>query len=147
MANSYALRLVGLMELHYGLGVWLAGLVLLLPIAVFGIAWARRGQFYSTYATSLPRRNLYLVALVAASVSVFAYLGYWVWRICMLYRITIPFSALFVLEYALYFSRVLSIVAIICFFIGRGPYRILVILATFWVALQTWIHGGIIHWA
>jgi hypothetical protein len=55
--------------------------------------------------------------------------------------------ALLILERFLYLSRLLSAVAIICFFIGRGPYRFLVALTTLWVTLQIWVHDDIIHWA
>jgi len=70
------------------------------------------------------------VALVAASVGTLAYLGYWRWRVCGLYQITLPFTALLALERFLYASRLLSAVAIVGLFIGRGPYRVLVTLAT-----------------
>ena len=87
------------------------------------------------------------MALVAASVSTLAYLGYWGLRVWGLYQITLPFTALLTLERFLYAGRLLSAVAIVGLFIGRGPYRVLVTLATLWVMLQLWTHDGIIHWA
>jgi hypothetical protein len=131
----------------FDLEVWLAGLFLLFPVPVLGVAWARSHRFYSGHRIQQRQKNLYLVALVAASVSTLGYLGYWGWRICGLYRIMLPFMALLILERFLYLSRLLSAVAMICFFIGRGPYRVLVALTTLWVMLQIWLYDGIIHWA
>jgi hypothetical protein len=134
-------------SMFHDLEVWLAGLSLLFPVPVFGVAWARSCRFYSDREIKQRQENLYLVALMAASVSTLAYLGYWGWRVCGLYRITLPLMALLILERFLYLSRLLSAVAIICFYIGRGPYRVLVVLTTLWVTLQIWMHDGIIHWA
>jgi hypothetical protein len=130
----------------YALGVWIGGLILLFPVAVVGLAWARRKAFYRNSTTKHGQKILYLVALIAASVSTLAYLGYWGWRICQLYQITLPFTVLLTLERSVRICRILSATAIICFLIGRGPYRILLALATLWVLLQLW-RGGIIHWA
>ena len=88
-----------------------------------------------------------MVALVAGSASTLAYLGYWGWRVCQMYRVTLPFVALLTIERLMYVSRALSVVAIVCLLIGRGPYRVPVVLATLWVMFQLWVHGGIIHWA
>jgi|SRR5450631_1313744 len=131
----------------YNLGVWLAGLILLSPILVLGLAWAKINRFY--YGKQVQRRQklFYLAALVAGSVSTLAYLGYWSWRVCQMYHATVPFIGLLALERLIYISRVLSLAAIACLLIGRGPYRILLVLATLWVMFQLWVHGGIIHWA
>ncbi|SRR6266849_3052650 len=102
----------------YDLEVWLAGLILLLPVLVLGFAWARSRRFYNSQPIQQRQKILYLVALVAASVSTLAYLGYWGWRVCGLYRITLPFMALLILERFLNLSKLLSAVAIVCFFIG-----------------------------
>jgi uncharacterized membrane-anchored protein len=88
-----------------------------------------------------------MVALVAGSASTLAYLGYWSWRACQVYRVTLPFVALLTIERLMYVSRALSIAAIVCLLIGRGPYRVSVVLATLWVTFQLWVHDGIIHWA
>ena len=88
-----------------------------------------------------------MVALVAGSASTLAYLGYWSWRVCDLYHATLPFVALLTLERLMYVSRALSIGAIVCLLIVRGPYRIPLVLASLWVMFQLWVHGGIIHWA
>jgi hypothetical protein len=127
--------------------VWFAGLILLSPTLVFGMAWGRVNRFY--YGKQLQRRQRvsYVVALVAGSVSTLAYLGYWGWRVCQLYRITFPFVALVTIERLMFLSRALSIGAIVCLLTGRGPHRVLVILATLWVMFQLWVHHGIIHWA
>ena len=131
----------------YDLEVWLAGSILLLPVVVLGLAWARSSRFYSSHPIPQRQRILYRVALVAASVSALAYVGYWGWRVCGLYRIMLPFSALLLLDRFLYLSRLLSAVAIVCFLIGRGPYRGMTTLTTLWVTLQIWVHREIIHWA
>jgi|KBSMisStaDraftv2_1062788.scaffolds.fasta_scaffold36772_2 hypothetical protein len=146
MLNSY-MTSAGLVELTYGLRIWLVGLVLLLPVAVLGLAWAKSSRFFSTHTTARRQRILYLVALVSASVSALAYLCYWGWRVCRLYGVVLPLSPLIVLDRFLLLSRLLSIVAIVCFVIGKGPYRVLVILATLWIAVQIWVHDGVIHWA
>ena len=131
----------------YNLGVWLAGLILLSPILVFGLAWAEINRFY--YGRQVQRRQelFYLTALVLGLVSTLAYLGYWGWRVCQMYHATAPFIGLLVLERLIYISRVLSIAAIACLLIGRGPYRFLLVLTILWVMFQLWVHDGIIHWA
>ena len=131
----------------YDLGVWLAALILLSPILVFGLAWAKINRFYNGNQVQRRQRVSYMVALVAGSASTLAYLGYWGWRVCQMYHATIPFVALLTIERLMYVSRALSIAAIVCLLIGRGPYRVLVVLATLWVMFQVWVHGGIIHWA
>lgn len=131
----------------FGLEVWLAGLILLLPGIVLGIAWVKNGRFYSSHNIAAPQRVLFRVALITASISTLAYFGYWGWRVCGMYHIVFPFSALLVLDRFLFLSRFFSALAIICFLIGRGPYRVLTTLATVWVMLQIWLHGGVIHWA
>jgi hypothetical protein len=131
----------------YDLGVWLAGLILVSPILVFAVAWAKINRFYRSRQIQRRQKLFYLVALVAGSVSTVAYVGYWSWRISQLYHGTVPFIVLLSLERLIYVARVLSMAAIPCLLIGRGPYRILLVLATLWVILQLWVHGGIIHWA
>jgi hypothetical protein len=129
----------------YSLGVCLAGLLLLSPIPVFGLAWAKIKCFYRSRQVQRQQRLFYLVALAAGSVSTLAYLGYWSWRACQMYHATLPFIVLLILERLIYVSRILSMAAIACLLIGRGPYRILLVLATAWVMFQLWMHGGIIH--
>lgn len=131
----------------YDMEVWVAGLILLAPVVVLGTAWAKRRQFYSGKPIHQRQKLMYLVALVAASASTLSYLGYWGWRVCELYQITLPFTALLTLDRFLYAGRVLSAVALVGLFIGRGPHRFLVALATLWIMLQLWTHDGIIHWA
>lgn len=137
--------LSSLTSMLYDMEVWGAGLILLSPALVLGIAWARSRQFYSSKPIRRHQKLLYLVALGAASVSTLAYLGYWGCRVCGLYQVTLPFTALLALEGFLYASRLLSAIAIVGLFIGRGPHRVLVTLATLWVMLQLWTHDGIIH--
>jgi hypothetical protein len=129
------------------LSVWLAGLILLLPVLVLASAWARRTRYYGGHEIPQRQKTLYLLAIVAASVSTVSYLGYWGWRVCGLYRVSPPLMALVILERFMYISEVLSAVAIICFFLGRGPYRFPLVLTTLWLMLPIWVHGRIIHWA
>jgi hypothetical protein len=129
----------------YDLEAWLVGLILLLPVLVLAFAWARSRRFYNSQPIQQRERNLYFVALVAASVSTLAYLGYWGWRVCGLYRITLPYMALLILKRFLYLSRLFSAIAVVCFFIGRGPYRVLLVVTTLWVMMQIWVHDGMIH--
>jgi len=132
----------------YDLEVCLGGALLLLPIVVFGLAWARTNAYYSSgHLISNRQRIVYRVALVAASVSTIAYAGYWAWRICGLYVVSPPLLAVLVLEHCLFVSRGLSALAVLCFLIGRGPYWILATVTTIWVTLQLWVHDGIMHWA
>lgn len=131
----------------YNFEVSLAGLVLLSPLVVLAVTWARCSKFYRSRPVPKPQKVLYCVALVAASASTLAYIGYWGWRACSLYEISIPFTTLLVLERFMYVSRLLSPVAVGCFFFGRGPYRFLAIAVTLWVTLQVWLHHGVIHWA
>lgn len=131
----------------YDLGVWLAGVILLLPIIVFGLAWARIKRFYDRGETRRHQRRLYIAALLAGSLSTVAYMGYWTWRVCTIYHATVPLPVLLALDHLIYVARAASIAAIVCLLIGRGPYRIAVLLATLWVTFQLWVRGGIIHWA
>ena len=131
----------------HDLSVWLEGLTLLSPILVFGLAWARINRYYHGGQVQRRQRLFYMAALVAGSVSTLAYLGYWSWRVCQMYHATLPFVGLLTLERLIHVSRTLSFVAIACLVFGRGPYRILLVLATLWVTFQLWMHGDIIHWA
>ena len=131
----------------YDLTVWLAGVILLLPVIVFGLAWARIKPFYKRAETRRHQRRLYVAALLASSLSAVAYIGYWSWRVCELYHATIPLPALLAFDRLIYIARAASIAAIVGLLIGRGPYRIPVLLATLWVTFQLWVHRGIIHWA
>jgi len=129
------------------LGIWIEGLILLSPTFVLGLAWARRGRFYSNKPTPQRQKILYLLALVAATISTLGYLAYWGWRVCKLYEITFPFIVLLALERLIWGCRLLSAVAIPCLIVGRGPYRGLLALTILWVMFQVWIHSDIIHWA
>ena len=121
--------------------VWVGGLILLSPALVLGLAWARRGRYYSSKPADRRHKILYLVALVAASVSTLGYLAYWGWRVCRLYEITFPFIALLTLERFVHGCRLLSAVAIAFLIIGRGPYRAILALAILWVMLH---FGGMV---
>jgi hypothetical protein len=129
----------------YDLQIWLAGLLLSLPVVVICLAWPRIRSFYLENAIDPAEKLVYQLALVAASLSALAYLGYWGWRVCQLYRTQLPFTALLALDRLLLISRLLSPVAIFGFLFGRGPYRILAALSTSWIAVQIWVHGGVIH--
>jgi len=130
----------------FDFGVWLGGVFLFLPVLVVGLAWANLSSFYRS---EIPRRQrrFYLIALTASSVSMVSYLGYWGWRVCQMYNVAIPLSALLALDRAVAASKLLSIVAVGCFLLARGPYRFLLVLACLWVAFQLWVHGSVIHWA
>jgi hypothetical protein len=130
----------------YDLSVWLAGLILLLPIIVFGLAWARIKPLYERGETRRRQRRLYVTALLTGSLSTVAYIGYWSWRVCELYHATIPLPVLLTLDRLIYVARAAPIAAIVCLLIGR-PYRIPVLLAALWVTFQVWAHGSMIHWA
>src|ERR1700676_3824447 len=131
----------------YDLSVWLGGVILLLPTIVFGLAWARIKRFYERGESRRQQRRLYVTALLAGSLSTVPYIRYWGWRVCELYHATIPLPVLLAPDRLIYVARAASIAAIVCLLIGRGPYRIPVLLATLWVTMQLWAHGGIIHWA
>jgi hypothetical protein len=129
----------------YDLSVWLAGVILRLPIVVFGLAWATIKRFYERGETRREQRRFYIAALFAGSLSTIAYIGYWSWRVCQLYHATIPLPVLLALDRWIYAARAASIAAVVFLLIGRGPYRIPVFLATLWVTFQLWAHGSIIH--
>jgi hypothetical protein len=133
------------MQMAYDFGVWLAGLILALPVAIFGLAWAKINQFYQPGHVRTVQRRSYLIALSTASISMLAYVAYWSWRVCELYHATIPFAALLALERSVYLAKGFSIVAVGCLLIGRGPFRIPVLVSTVWIALQLWAHGDVIH--
>jgi hypothetical protein len=134
------------MEMAYDLGVWLAGLILLMPVVIFGLAWARIKRFYQARKFNPQQRYSYLIALIAASISTLAYISYWTWRVFELYHAIAPFAALLALERSIYVGKALSLVALGCLLIGRGPFRIPVLVGTAWVAFQLWTHGNVIHW-
>jgi uncharacterized membrane-anchored protein len=137
----------------FALQVWLAALIILLPAFVDGLSWATTRRFYRTHHVSRSQKNSYLAGLVVVSASTFIYLGYFAWRICALYQVRLPFYLLIALDRSLFPAGLLSALAIIGFFAGRGPYRLAMAIAGLWVAGQIWIHGGlsfhnaIIHWA
>ena len=128
-------------------GAWLVGLILLSPIFVLGLTWANISRFYRGRQVQRRRKLFFLAGLLASSVSTWAYLGYWGWRVCELYNVTAPLLALLILDRLIIPSTVLSMAAIPCVLIGRGPNRVLVALATLWLTFQLWTHGRIIHWA
>lgn len=129
----------------YDLSVWLAGVILLLPIVAFGLAWATIKRFYERGETRCEQRRFYIAALFAGSLSTIVYIGYWSWRLCQLYQVTIPLPVLLALDRSIYAARAASIAAVVFLLIGRGPYRIPVFLATLWVTSQLWAHGSIVH--
>jgi hypothetical protein len=129
----------------YDLSVWLTGVILLLPMVVFGLAWAAIKRFYERGETRREQRRFYIAALFGGSLSTITYIGYWSWRVCQLYHATIPLPVLLALDRSIYAARAASIAAVLLLLIGRGPYRIPVFLATLWVTFQLWAHGGIIH--
>jgi len=131
----------------YNLGIWIVGVMLLSPAFVLSLAGLRIGRFYVSRRIHKRDKFFYLTALLAASVSTLTYLCYWGWRLCELYRITVPFIVLLNLDRSIYVCRFVSALAVVGLLIGRGPCRVLVVLATLWVMFQLWAHGGVIHWA
>ena len=129
------------------LEVWLAALVIILPAIVDGFSCAAAPRYYRSRQVPGTQKSTYLAGLIIASAGALVQVNYWAWRVSALYRLKVPLPALIVLDRCLYPSAVLSSVAIVCFFIGRGPYRLLLALAALLVALQIWIHGGVLHWA
>ena len=129
----------------YDISVWLAGVILLLPMVVFGLAWAPIKRFYERAETRCEQRRFYIAALFAGSLSTIAYIGYWSWRLGQLYHATVSLPVLLALDRSIYAARAASIAAVVFLLIGRGPYRIPVFLATLWVTFQLWAHGSIIH--
>lgn len=111
--------------MFHDLAVCIVGLILSSPALVLGLAWARVSRFHSDQSIQSRQKVFYLGALAAVSVSTVAYLGYWSWRICTLYRVELSFTFLLVLERSIYACRLLSLVAIACLLIGRGPHRVL----------------------
>ncbi len=99
--------------MQYGLAAWLAGLILLLPAIVLGFAWAKRRAYYERNPALDWRRKLYSLALISASLSVLAYLGYWSWRILGLDQFRFPLSALLFLDRFVFYSVLLPPMAII----------------------------------
>jgi hypothetical protein len=137
----------------FALEVWLAAFIILSPAVVDGLSWATTRCFYRTHQVSISQRRNYLAGLVSVSVSTLIYLGYFAWRVCALYRVRFPLHVLIALDRSLFPAGLLSSLAVICFFVGRGPYRFALGIAALWVAVQIWIvgglrlHGGILHWA
>ena len=127
--------------------MWLAGVILLLPLVVFGLAWATIKRFYERGETRRKQRRFYIAALFEGSLSTIVYIGYWSWRVWRLYHVTVPLPVLLALDRSIYAARAASIAAIVFLPIGRGPSRIPVFLATLWVTFQLWVHGSIIHQA
>lgn len=125
----------------------LACLILSLPVFVLAVAWNGRTRYYNTYVVRRAQRTAYTVALVTASLSTAAYIGYWSWRICGLYRVTLPLTLVIIVDRLLLVGCPLSVVSIVCLLIGRGPYRLPLTLSTLWVTLQVWLHRGTVHWA
>jgi len=130
----------------YHLSVWLAGVTLLLPMVVFGLAWATIKRFYERREIRREQRRLYIAALLAGSLSTIAY----TWDIGIggsanFIKRLFPYQVLLALDRSIYAARAASIAAVVFLLIGRGPYRFPVFLATLWVTFQLWMHGSIIH--
>lgn len=131
----------------FALGVWVIGLMLLLPVFVLGLASARVPRFYARSQTGQREKFVYLTGLIAASVSTVIHLCYYGWRLCKLYHITLPYMVVFTIDRSIFVCRFLAAFAIAGLLIGRGPCRIPAVLVTLWVMFLLWAHGGIIHWA
>lgn len=133
--------------MFFSLQVWLAAVVIVLPAVVNGFSWTRMARFYRSHQIPGPRRATYLLGLVISSTSTFVYSSYFAWRVCALYQVKFPLAAMIILDRSIYPAALLSLVAILCFFLGRGPYRLALTVGALWVALLMWIHGGVLHWA
>ena len=126
----------------YDLGVCLAGLILFSPILAFGLAWAKIDGSYSNRQVQRRQKDSSDRGFVERSRL------HWLLELACLSDIShhVAFIALLTLERLIYLSRAVSIAAIGCLVIGRGPYRVRVLLAVLWVTLPLWVHDGIIHW-
>jgi hypothetical protein len=108
----------------FDLRIWLAGLILLSPLFVFGLVCAKVNRYYNRKQVQRQQKVFYLVALAAGSVSTLAYVGYWGWRVSQMYHATVPFIALLTLDRLINASRLLSIAAIGCLLIVMCPRQL-----------------------
>jgi hypothetical protein len=131
----------------FAFGVWVIGVILISPILIFGLAWAKTTRFYRNRQVPYKQKFFYLAALIGGSVSTLAYVGYWSFRVGQLYHITFPLLAQLAIDRLIYASQLFCTASLVCLLFGRGPYRVPLALATLWVMFQLWVHGGIIHWA
>ncbi len=131
----------------YDLQVWLGGLLIAAPIVALVAAWARIRQFYPSRLVRPRHERLYILALALASVSSLGYLGSWAWWTANLYSISIPIRVSLMLERFIRAGVLLSAAATGCLLIGRGPYRVLLVLTTLLMMAYLWSHIHLLHWA
>lgn len=130
----------------YNLSVWLVGLIMLMPVPILALTWARVICPPHEIEAQGWQEQFYLLALIGSSICTLAYVCYWSWRVGLIYHATFPLNVLLKLEWFVSISRGLSIAAIGLMAIGRGPYRRALLLGTAWVSLNLWMHRDIIHW-
>ena len=127
------------------------GLILLIaatPGVLVVLALSRTRHYHREKCVTLQRQALYWTALALTSVSTITYLGYFVWRLCQIYGVSIPFEVSLWLQRLIYATGVLSVVALASLVVGRGPYRALVALAVLWETAFLWSRAPqMIHWA
>ena len=132
-----------LFNLDFSLGV----LLLVFPVAVLSLAWARTRHFYDGTQVSKQGKAPYLAALALASASTIAYLCYWGWWVSSLYQISLSVQTQMMLERAMRAGGWLGAASIGCLVVGKGPFRPLVGAASIWVTLQLCTHSGLVHWS
>jgi hypothetical protein len=103
----------------FDLGVWIVGLVLLLPAIAAGIAWARVRVFYDRSSVGSLQKSGFLIGLVAVSVSALAVYGYWGWRVSTMYGTSPSISVAMALDRLVQVGKWLSAASILCLLVGR----------------------------
>lgn len=121
---------------------YLAFCLIWLPAGVLLLAWMRSHQFYATKHVDRPYKVIYVAALVLASFSTLAYMSYWCVWACEVRHVSVPLWGSLALGQIMGAGIVISAVAIVGVLVGRGPYRVLVGLASAWVLLELWIKIG-----
>jgi hypothetical protein len=134
-------------QMLYNLGVWMVGLVLACPVLAILTACAHAPRFYKRSNIPSRKRTFYRTAIVLSLTCAVAYLGYWVWLFCKLYSVSVSLTFSLWLERCMYASVIVAAIAVVCLYMGRGPYRAVVALSAGWIAAYCWLHLPIIHWA
>src|SRR5215470_7492830 len=116
----------------FNVGAWMMVVILLSPVPIYGLAWARANHFYRSRQVPGGQRLSYWIALTTGSVSTFAYLGYWGFRVSEMYRIGLPLLARLAIDRLIHASQLLCIASLVCLLLGQGPHRVLLSAATLW---------------
>jgi hypothetical protein len=105
----------------FDLAVWVAIVLLTLPILVFAVAWLSTPHFYRRYCVSLLQRVFYHAALTSASICAVSYVWFWI-RHLSAYATPVPSRADLILEQFMYVSILCSLIELLCLAVGRGPH-------------------------